>query len=62
MTKEPRVELDVIIARMQRVLDTGHWPSGSEVTPADRRSLEWNLELARRERRRIHAETARAYG
>jgi uncharacterized protein YeaC (DUF1315 family) len=47
MTRE---ELEAeAIRRMLRILETGAWPSGLRLTPAERRTVEWNLELARRQ-------------
>ena len=38
------------ITRMQLILDTGRWPSGLRLSPAERPIVEWNVEIARRER------------
>lgn len=54
---EPDV-LDRTIARMIRILDTGRWPSGMRVAVAERPIIEWNLELARRERTERRARAA----
>ena len=49
--------LDATIARMRGYLEVGRWPSGLELNAEDRRIVEYNLDLARREReeRRRHA-------
>ena len=55
-------KLDAAIARMAELLDTGRWPTGLRLTLEERRTVEWNLELAKRERaeRRRRATYARA--
>jgi hypothetical protein len=54
----PSEVLDRTIARMVRILDTGRWPSGLRLAPAERPLVEWNLELARRERTERRARAA----
>jgi uncharacterized protein YeaC (DUF1315 family) len=53
MTREELLEES--IARMQRILDLGAWPTGVPITSHERTTIEWNLELAREERRKRHA-------
>lgn len=61
-TRADRAErLDAGIARMVEILELGRWPTGMTLSDDDREAIEWNLEIARRERaERRRADHARA--
>jgi len=65
LTPDHRLEaLDAGIRRMRGILEAGSWLTGEQLTLEDRRVVEWNLELALRDRanrrRRGMARHARA--
>jgi len=51
-------ELEVVIRHMVDVLDRGRWPSGRRLDTAERRIVEWHLELARVDRAELRADRA----